>query len=263
MAPLALTALAGLAAAWMGFTVLWGVSLRLRDASIADPFWGPGFFLVTLAYLAAAPQVAPRAILVALLVGLWAARLGLHLVARNRSHGEDPRYAAMRARHGPRFSRVSLFTVFWLQAGILWIVSLPVLGAVGGSAALGPWDLTGTLVFLAGFVIESLADAQLRRFRADPANRGRTLNTGLWRYSRHPNYFGDAVLWWGLWLIAVGGGAWWSAVGPLLMTFLLVKVSGVALLERSLMESRPGYADYVKRTSAFVPWPPRKEPPAP
>jgi steroid 5-alpha reductase family enzyme len=191
-------ALAGVATAWAAFTLLWALSLRLRDASIAD-----------------------------------------------------------------RFAQVSLFTVFWLQAGILWIVSLPVLGAVAGSAALGPWDLAGALIFLTGFVTEGVADAQLRRFRADPANRGRTLDTGLWRYSRHPNYFGDAVLWWGLWLIAVGGGAWWSAAGPLLMTFLLVKVSGVALLERSLLGSRPGYDDYVKRTSAFVPWPPRKEPPAP
>lgn len=217
--------------------------------------------MVTLAYLAASPQVTPRGVLAAGLVALWAARLGLHLLARNRAHGEDARYAAMRARHGDRFGVVSLFTVFWLQAGILWVVSLPLLGAVVGRAPLGAWDLAGSLLFLAGFVMEAVADAQLRRFRGEPSNRGRVLDSGLWRYSRHPNYFGDAVLWWGLWLVAVGGGAWWSVVGPVLMIFLLVKVSGVALLERSLMESRPGYADYARRTSAFVPWPRRNDPP--
>lgn len=253
------TALAGLAVALAAFTLLWGVSVRLRDASIADPFWGPGFLLVTLAYLVAAPDPGARAYLVAVLVALWAGRLGLHLLRRNRAHGEDPRYVAMRERHGERFPAVSLVTVFWLQAVILWVVSLPLLGAVAGNAPLGAWDVAGTVVFAVGFLLEAVADAQLRRFRSDPASRGRVLDRGLWRYSRHPNYFGDAVLWWGLYLVGVGGGAWWSAPGPLLMTFLLVKVSGVALLERSLLETRPGYAEYVRRTSAFLPWPPKGE----
>lgn len=249
--------LAGLAAALVAFTLLWALSLRLRDASIADPFWGPGFLLMGGAYLWAHGEATARGLLAVGLVGVWAARLGYHLLRRNRALGEDPRYAAMRERHGPRFTWVSLATVFWLQAVLLWIVSLPVLAAAVGRTPLGAWDLAGTVVFVTGLLTEAIADAQLTRFRADPANRGRVLDRGLWRYSRHPNYFGDALLWWGLWLVAVGAGGAWTAVGPALMSFLLVKVSGVAPLERSLVERRPGYADYVRRTPAFVPRFPR------
>ena len=250
--------LLGLAAVLVATTGLWGVSVRRRDASIADPFWGPGFLLVTLTYVVAHGALTPRGILVLGAVSAWATRLGAHLLARNRSHGEDPRYAAMRAHHGSRFWWVSLFTVFWLQGALLWVVSLPLLAAATSAAPMGLWDAFGGGIFLLGFLTEAVADAQLVRFRADPANRGTVLDRGLWRYSRHPNYFGDAVLWWGLYLVGVGGGGWWAFPGPLLMTFLLVKVSGVALLERTLIDARPGYADYVRRTSAFVPWPPRR-----
>lgn len=253
-----LVALAGLAVALAASFLLWLVSLRLRDASIADPFWGPGFVLVGVTYLALGRAPGARPWLAVALVVLWAARLGLHLLARNRTHGEDFRYAAMRERHGAAFPRVSLFTVFWLQAALLWVVALPLLGAVVASGPLGAWDAAGVGIFLAGFTVEAVADAQLRRFKADPANRGRVLDSGLWRYSRHPNYFGDAVLWWGLWLVAVGGGAAWTVVGPAVMTLLLLKVSGVALLERSLSQGRPEYAEYVQRTSAFVPWLPKR-----
>lgn len=251
-------ALFGLAVTLVAFTLLWLVSLRRRDASIADPFWGPGFLLLTLTWLATSGDPSPRGFLVTGLVAAWALRLGLHLWMRNRGHGEDPRYVAMRARHGDGFGRVSLFTVFWLQGSILWVVSMPVLGAITSEAPLGAWDAMAVVLFLVGLASESVADAQLARFRADPANRGRVLDTGLWRYSRHPNYFGDAVVWWGIFLLAVPGGALWTAVGPALMTFLLLKVSGVTLLERSLVEGRPGYTEYVRRTSPFVPWFPRK-----
>ena len=250
-------ALLGLGAVAAAFTLLWAVSLRLRDASIADPFWGPGFLLAAGAYLLAHGQATPRGLLAVVLVAAWATRLGLHLLGRNRAHGEDPRYAAMRASHGERFRWVSLGTVFWLQAVLLWVVSLPLLGSVVGTAPLGVWDLAGTAVFVVGLLTEAVADAQLGRFRADPANRGSVLDRGLWRYSRHPNYFGDALLWWGLYLLAVGAGAPWTVVGPAVMTFLLVNVSGVALLERSLAKARPGYAEDVRRTSAVVPWFPR------
>jgi steroid 5-alpha reductase family enzyme len=250
-------ALAGLTAVSAAFTLLWVLSVRLRDASIADPFWGPGFLLVGGTYLGAHDGFTARGLLAVALVGIWAARLGLHLLRRNRALGEDPRYAAMRERHGERFAWVSLATVFWLQAVLLWIVSFPVLAAVVGAAPLGAWDLVGALVVVAGLLTEAVADAQLTRFRADPTHHGRVLDRGLWRYSRHPNYFGNALLWWGLWLLAVPAGGAWTAVGPALMTFLLVKVSGVALLERSLVDRRPGYADYVRRTPAFVPWFPR------
>jgi steroid 5-alpha reductase family enzyme len=251
-------ALAGLLVVMLAMTALWGLSLRLRDASIADPFWGPGFALAATTYVWADGRFGARGMLALLLVTLWAVRLGNHLMARNRSEGEDPRYRAMRARHGDRFGRVSLFTVFWLQAVLLWMISAPILGSVRSDTPLGLWDGFGTMVVLVGLVVESFADRQLAAFRTDPANEGLVLSTGLWRYSRHPNYFGDAVVWWGLYLIAVAGGAYWSAVGPALITFLLLRVSGVPMLEEGLRSSRPGYVDYVRRTSAFVPWFPKE-----
>ena len=172
-------ALVGLGAVVAAFTLLWAVSVHLRDASIADPSWGPGFLLVGGAYLWAHGEVTPRGVLAVAFVAAWALRLGLHLLRRNRAHGEDARYAAMRAAHGERFRWLSLATVFWLQAVLLWIVSLPVLGAVVGSAPLGAWDAAGTAVFAAGFLTEAAADAQLTRFRSDPANRGKVLDLSL------------------------------------------------------------------------------------
>ena len=251
-------ALSGLAAVLLALTLLWMLSLRLRDASIIDSFWGPGFALATLVYYLVDGSRASRGTLVLLLVTTWAARLGYHLHRRNRRLGEDPRYAAMREKYGERWGRVSLFRVFWLQGAILWIVSAPLLTAVRGRTALSALDFAGAAIFLVGLALESLADHQLTRFRADPAKKGRVLESGLWRYSRHPNYFGDAVVWWGLYTVAAGAGAYWTIFAPVIMTFLLLEVSGVPLLEKSLSQSRPGYAEYVRRTSAFVPWPPKK-----
>lgn len=251
-------ALSGLAVVLAALTLLWLVSLRLRDASIVDPFWGPGFALATLTYWLIDGARSPRGTLVLLLVAAWALRLGWHLLRRNRREGEDPRYAAMRERWGERFPRVSLFRVFWLQGVILWIISMPLLAAVRADAPLGVLDWIGAAIVLIGLTVEATADRQLRRFRADPSNRGRVLDSGLWRYSRHPNYFGDAVAWWGLWLVAVAGGAWWTVFSPAGMTFLLLKVSGVPLLEKGLEKSRPGYAEYARRTPAFVPWFPKE-----
>lgn len=248
--------LVGLGVILAAMTLLWLLSLRLRDASIVDPFWGPGFLLVALTWAVVADPLTARGILVVVLVGAWATRLGLHLLGRNRREGEDPRYAAWREEHGPSFWWVSLFKVFWLQAAILWIVAIPLLVSVTSAEPVGAWAALGAAVSLAGLLTEAVADAQLRRFRRDPANQGAVLDSGLWRYSRHPNYFGNSVLWWGLWLVAVGAGGWWTVFSPVLMTFLLVRVSGVALLEKDMEERRPAYADYVRRTSAFVPWPP-------
>jgi steroid 5-alpha reductase family enzyme len=251
------SALSGLFAVVVALTLLWMLSLRLRDASIIDAFWGPGFALVTLAYYVVDASHSERGTLVLALVSAWAARLGYHLLRRNRRMGEDPRYVAMRAKYGERWGRVSLFRVFWLQGAILWIVSAPLVAAVLSPAALGALDFAGAAVVLVGLAVEAMADHQLTRFRADPANKGRVLESGLWRYSRHPNYFGDAVVWWGLYAIAAGAEAYWTIFAPMIMTFLLLKVSGVPLLEKSLAQSRPGYADYVRRTSSFVPWPPK------
>ena len=238
-------------------TLLWLISLRLKDASIVDPFWGPGFAIASITYYLVDGRYPDRGTLVLGLVTLWAARLGYHLYVRNRREGEDPRYAAMRKARGKQFPLISLFTIFWFQAFLLWVISLPILGSIASQEPLGFFDILGMVVFLIGLTIESIADNQLALFRAVPANKGHVLDTGLWRYSRHPNYFGEAVLWWGLYLIAVSAAAYWAIVGPILITFLLLRFSGVPMLEEGLSASRPGYSEYIKRTSSFLPWPPK------
>lgn len=256
-AALALALGCGLAALF----ALWLVSLARRDASIVDLWWGPGFgLLATIAWLAADAAPARSAILLAL-VWVWGLRLGGYLAWRNHGRGEDPRYAAMRRRHGERFGLVSLGTVFGLQGVLQWLVALPVLLAIlaPGERALGALDALGLAVFAVGLAFESIGDAQLARFKADPANRGRVMDRGLWRYTRHPNYFGDSLVWWGLFAIACATPYGVFAIAsPALMTFLLLRVSGVALLERSLVRTRPAYRDYVETTSAFFPRPPRR-----
>ena len=251
-------ALAGLAVVLAAMTVLWLVSLKLEDASIVDPFWGPGFLLVAVTYFLVDGDYGTRGRVVVALVVFWASRLAWHLWVRNREEGEDKRYTEMREKRGDAFWWQSLFTVFWLQAVLLWLISAPLHGAIVSTAPLGLWDVVGALLFAVGFSFEAVADSQLARFKAHPANEGLVLDTGLWRYSRHPNYFGEALLWWGLYLFAVGGGAYWSIIGPLTITFLLLKVSGVTMLEENLKRSKPGYEEYVRKTSAFLPWPPKE-----
>ncbi len=242
----------------------WALSLRLRDASIADVFWGANLSAVGLLSALLAPP-SPRGAILAALSLAWGLRLTVHLARRWRAHGEeDRRYRAMREGWGERFGVASLFTVFLLQGALAWCVSLPLQAgaARGPSAPLGLLDLAGVVIFAAGLAFEAVADAQLTRFRADPSSRGQVMDLGLWRYTRHPNYFGDAVAWWGMGLVAAAAGAAWALLGPALMTFLLVRVSGVALLEKDIGARRPGYEDYVRRTSAFVPLPPRAPRPA-
>ncbi len=239
-------------------TLLWLVSLPLRDASIVDMYWGFGFLLVAAVVGGATHAASPHAFLSWLLVSMWGLRLTVHLVRRNAGRGEDYRYVEMRAKAGRIFWLTSLVTVFWLQGVVQWIVVWPVVFTIAHGGALGVFDAVGAAVFAVGFFFESVGDAQLAAFRRDPANRGRVCDIGLWRYTRHPNYFGDAMVWWGLWLIACGSpGGWKTVVSPVVMTFLLVRVSGVALLERKLAETRPEFAEYARRTSAFVPWWPR------
>jgi steroid 5-alpha reductase family enzyme len=245
-----------LAIVTVAMVALWLGSLAVRDASIADLFWGPGFAIVGWSSAALTGNWAGRPLLVNVLVTLWAVRLAVHLALRH--HGEDRRYAVMRRRYGAWFPLVSLGVVFLFQGLLLWIVSWPIQAThMGASRALGVGDLAALGVWLVGMLLESVADAQLARFRRDPRNVDRVMNRGLWRYSRHPNYFGDCVAWWGIGMFALGQGAWWSLAGPALMTVLLVKVSGVDLLESTIVARRPGYRDYIKTTSAFVPWPPR------
>jgi steroid 5-alpha reductase family enzyme len=244
------------------FLATWLVSLPLRNASIADIVWGPGFVVVAWVAWAVGTGGGQRGgevrLLLPLLTTVWGIRLAFHIARRNRGKGEDPRYAKWRSEGGPLWPLRSLFTVFLLQGSILWVVSLPLQAGARADPSMG-WAVAGVLLFGACFVLEAAADRQLARFKADPANRGQVLDTGVWRYSRHPNYFCDAVVWWGLWALGgAGTGEWWTVVGPILMTFLLRFVSGVALLERSLAERRPGYREYMRRTSPFIPWPPRR-----
>jgi len=240
------------------FVALWLVSLMVRDASIVDPFWGPGFAIVAWVVYARADDPGFRGLVVAVIVTIWALRLGIHLAVRNLGHGEDFRYQAMRRQWGSRFWIVSLGTVFLLQAALMWIVSLPVQVAMvdGGDATVLVW--IGVAIWAVGLFFETVGDWQLRRFKADPTNAGRVMDRGLWRYTRHPNYFGDFTVWWGIFLaaIAVVGHAW-TIVGPIVMSILLMRVSGVPMLERSLAKRRPGYEEYVARTSSFFPRPPR------
>jgi steroid 5-alpha reductase family enzyme len=255
-------ALIGLATMLAALTLVWGLSVKLQDASIADVGWGLGFVVLAWLYCFLSPTLTPRSWLAAALVTLWGARLSLHIFRRNHGRGEDPRYQAMRALQGPAFWWRSLFTVFWLQGALLWFVALPLLAAVRARqpGALTAIDGVGVLLFAVGYGFEVVGDRQLRRFKADPSNRGQVLDRGLWRYTRHPNYFGDATLWWGLYVIAAAtAGGWLTVLSPALMTFLLMRVSGVTLLERSLAASKPGYSAYIARTPAFFPWFPRRD----
>ena len=252
--------LAGLGATLTVLTLVWMLSVKRRDASIADVYWGLGFVLLAWVYCFLSPALTPRSWLVAALITLWGTRLAQHIFRRNHGTGEDPRYQAMRASQGPAFWWRSLFTVFWLQGAILWFVALPLLIAVRAAqpAALTAVDGLGILLFAVGFGFEVVGDSQLARFRADPGNRGTVLESGLWRYTRHPNYFGDAIMWWGIYTVAASTpGGWLTVLSPALMTLLLMRVSGVTLLEDGLKASKPGYRAYIARTPAFFPWFPR------
>jgi steroid 5-alpha reductase family enzyme len=249
---------AGFVALLMVF--VWLASLWRRDASIVDVAWGPGFAGIALVAFAVSDGVFARRALVTALTLVWGLRLGGYLLWRAWGKPEDFRYQAMRRSWGTRFPPVSFFTVFALQGVLMWIVSLPIQIAQVAvePTQLGVFDAIGAGLWLLGMFFESVGDAQLARFKADPASAGKVMDRGLWRYTRHPNYFGDCLVWWGLFAfaLAVPGGIY-SIVGPIVMTVLLRRVSGVTLLERSLVKRRPGYSEYVARTNAFVPGPPR------
>jgi steroid 5-alpha reductase family enzyme len=243
-------------------TATWVVSVVVRNASIVDVVWSLTFLAVAVAGLAVGEGLGARRALVFALVAIWAVRLAVHIGVRNHGKGEDFRYRAFRERYGPeRYWWVSLFQVFWLQGLLAFIVSLPLqVVAAGRTPESLTWaDAVGLGLWIVGFGFEVVGDAQLAAFRRDPANAGTVMDRGLWRYTRHPNYFGDATLWWGYGAIGLLTPWGWLALsGPLVMTLMLLKVSGVAMLERTIAARRPGYEAYVQRTSAFVPMPPRR-----
>ncbi len=247
-----------------GFVALWLIGSAIRDVSFIDSVWALGMGAVALATWAQVGGREPRQVLLIALCVAWAMRLGLHLLIRWRSHGPDRRYVRMmekaKAEKGWDYPYASLRLVFLLQAPLMWVVALPVqLGQMqAGPASIGPLAWAGAAIAALGIAFETIGDAQITRFKKDPANAGKVLDRGLWRYTRHPNYFGDILTWVGLYLIAAEGPLGpWALPGPLLLIFLLTRWSGGVTYERRLTKTRPGYDDYQRRTSALIPWPPK------
>ncbi|MFN8433275.1 MAG: DUF1295 domain-containing protein [Anaerolineales bacterium] len=242
--------------------LLWLYSLAIKNSSIVDIFWGTGFVITFWATAwIGATALSTRVLLLGVLVTLWGLRLSLYIFSRNHGQPEDFRYAKWREEAGSSWWWRSFFKVFLLQGIIMWIVAVPLIAAQ--TSTLSPYkcectDYTGAALWLVGFIFEAGGDWQLARFKKDPANKGKLLTTGLWSLTRHPNYFGDAAQWWGFWLLAFANGAWWTFFSPLIMTYLLMRVSGVAMLERTLTKNKPGYEEYMARTNAFFPWFPKK-----
>ena len=237
----------------------WSVSLLRRDASVVDIVWGLGFVVVAWASRFVTGASGAGNWLLVAMVTVWGVRLAAYLAKRNLGKGEDFRYKAMRRKHGERFPLVSLYTVFGLQGALMFVVSLPVsLGQRDTDAGAGFVALAGCVVWAIGLYFEVVGDAQLARFKRDPRNEGLVMDQGLWALTRHPNYFGDCLVWWGLAIVASAQGAGlWAFLGALVMTVLLVRVSGAAMLDRLLAKRKPGYAEYMARTSGFIPRPRR------
>ncbi len=241
----------------VGF-VGWLVSLVRNDVSLVDSLWSLFFLIAALVFAAAAWPLSARAILVLGLVAIWALRLSAYITARNLAEPEDYRYREIRARNAPGFRYKSLYIVFGLQGVLAWFISMPLLPAISTTFSLNVIDVFALLLWLVGFTFEAGGDYQLSRFKSDPSNKGRVLETGFWRYTRHPNYFGDFCIWWAFYLFALAAGAWWTIASPMLMSFLLLRISGVTLLERTIATRRPAYVDYIRSTNAFFPGPRKK-----
>lgn len=240
---------------------VWPFSVLRKDVSIVDIFWGLTFVIIAWNTFVHTGGYPPRKILLAVLTTIWGYRLALHIFQRSLGKGEDPRYQNFRNQVGARYWIVSLVTVFGLQALLAWVVSLSVqAGQISWQPNYLVWtDILGVLIWVVGFFFEVMGDLQLSRFKADPANKGRVMDRGLWAYTRHPNYFGESLIWWGFFVIALANlGNVWVVVSPLLITFLLLKVSGVTLLEKNIVETRPEYRAYMEQVNAFVPWFPKR-----
>lgn len=233
----------------------WAGSVMIRNVSFVDSLWSLFFLVAAVVFALNVEILSGRGLLVLALVALWALRLSIYITARNWGKGEDYRYQTIRANNEPGFAFKSVYIVFGLQGVLAWVIAAPLLPAISSTASLGVFDAVATLLWLTGFVFEAGGDYQLRRFRKDPANAGKVLDSGLWALTRHPNYFGDFCIWWAFWLFAVGAGGWWTIFAPLLMSVLLLKVSGVAMLEKTIGNRRPEYHDYIRRTNAFFPGP--------
>jgi len=238
--------------------ISWMFSIIKKDVSFVDSLWSLFFLIAAAVFALGAQPLSSRGILVLALVTIWALRLSIYITARNWGEPEDYRYQSIRANNEPGFTFKSLYIVFGLQGVLAWVIALPLFPAIASDSALNWNDVAAAMLWLVGFAFEAGGDYQLSRFKAREENRGRVLDTGLWRYTRHPNYFGDFCIWWSFYLFAVASGGWWSIVSPLLMSLLLLKVSGVAMLEKTISDRRPEYAEYICRTNAFFPGPRRR-----
>lgn len=256
----------GLAAMLIFGFIGWLTSLYRNNVTHVDSMWSLFFLVAAGAYICSAnsgnmSEMSMRSSVMLILLSLWALRLCVYLTWRNWGPHEDHRYREIRANNEPHFKFKSLYIIFGLQAVLAWIISLPILGALNSNTAFNILDVIGALLVVFGFIWETLADWQLSRFKAKAGNKGKVLNTGVWRYSRHPNYFGESCVWWGFYLIALAAGAWWALPSAILMTLLLLKVSGVSLLEKDIAERRPEYVQYIKTTNAFIPGIPKGDSP--
>jgi len=242
-------------------TLLWIWSVIIKNVSIVDIFWGFGFVVVNTFYVFMSGELNTRKILILTLVGIWGLRLAIYLAWRNIGKGEDFRYKEFRRNYGPkRYWWFSYFQTFLLQGVLIMIISLPLLGINSSTSSgdLNLLDFLGIIVWLIGFAFEAGGDFQLARFKRDFANKGKVLNTGFWKYTRHPNYFGDAVVWWAYAIFSIAAGSYWQIIGAVVMTLLIIKISGVALLEKTLNNTKPEYREYIRKTSSFFPWFPKK-----
>ena len=242
-------------------SVLWVVSIIVKNVSIVDIFWGFGFVIASVFYFLKTDGSDTRKIFLTTMVMIWGLRLSVYIAWRNKGKGEDFRYREFRRKYGEnRYWWISFFQTFLLQGVLMWLISAPLLGAQisGQNQPLGLLDYSGIFFWIVGFSFEAGGDFQLAGFKSDPANKGKVMNRGFWRYTRHPNYFGDASVWWGYGLVCMAAGSYIPVLGSLLMTGLIIKVSGVALLEKTLADQKPQYKDYIEKTSAFIPWFPKK-----
>ncbi len=254
--------LEGFAVVLLFMSIIWVWSVRLGNAGIVDPFWGLGFVLVVVFYALNIPLRHLHQWLVMVLVSLWGLRLFIYLFLRNYGKEEDYRYRQFRANYGiHRYWWVSFFQVFMLQGVLLAFISVTLLGGMYGHSVApnsALWMVLGVLLWLIGFLFETVGDYQMAQFKKDPLSKGKVMDKGLWRYTRHPNYFGDTMVWWGYACFAIYNGLYLTIAGSLVMTFLIVKISGVAMLEKNLITRRQGYEEYMMKTSAFFPWMPKK-----
>jgi len=246
---------------WVLMTLMWLISLRLKNTSIVDIIWGFGFVLVNwVAFFLTPDSFGDRKWIINILVTLWGLRLTTHIFLRNKGKPEDFRYAAWRKQYGKKWWWYSYLQTFMLQGGLMFLISAPLIHtqAMSTPTRLGILEFIGIIIWIIGFFFETVGDLQLEKFKQNPANKGKLLNSGVWLYTRHPNYFGDSAQWWGFYLIAAGSTFGFLTIfSPIIMTYFLIKVSGVAMLERTMADRKPGYKEYMQITNAFIPWFPK------